>query len=92
MARRGDFVAAGVLFYARIAIVEPIQNWQADDLAINYSAATVLRSGGSIYDSIGPPGAALMTWGLAMLWGLMLWRLRAANIYAVPKSFQQAKG
>ncbi len=37
-------------FYARLAIVEPVQNWQADDLAINYSAATVLRSGGFIYD------------------------------------------
>ncbi len=37
-------------FYARLAIVEPVQNWQADDLAINYSAATVLRLGGFVYD------------------------------------------
>jgi hypothetical protein len=28
-----------------------------------------------LYRSIGPPGSAMMTWGLAMLWGLMLWRL-----------------
>jgi hypothetical protein len=40
-----------LVFYARLAVVEPIQNWQADDLAINYSAATVLRSGGFIYDA-----------------------------------------
>ena len=40
-----------LLVYARFAIVEPIQNWQADDLAINYSAATVLRSGGFLYDA-----------------------------------------
>ncbi len=40
-----------LFFYARVAIVEPIQNWRADDLAINYSAATVLRAGGSIYDA-----------------------------------------
>jgi hypothetical protein len=56
-----------LLIYARFAIVEPIQNWQADDLAINYSAATVLRSGGFLYDvealrtahaaHIGPPGS-----------------------------------
>ncbi len=39
-----------LVFYARLAIVEPMQNWQADDLAINYSAATLLRSGGFIYD------------------------------------------
>ncbi len=39
-----------LVFYARLAIVEPVQNWQADDLAINYSAATVLRSGGFVYD------------------------------------------
>jgi hypothetical protein len=37
-------------FYARLAIVEPLQNWQADDFAINYSAATVLRSGNFVYD------------------------------------------
>jgi hypothetical protein len=53
----GLWIAAAVLLapvlfiYVRIAIVEPIQNWQADDLAINYSAATVLRSGGFIYDA-----------------------------------------
>jgi hypothetical protein len=40
-----------LLVYVRIAVVEPIQSWQADDLAINYSAATVLRSGASIYDA-----------------------------------------
>jgi hypothetical protein len=41
-----------VLFvYVPLAIIEPMQNWQADDLAINYSAATVLRSGGFIYDA-----------------------------------------
>ena len=39
-----------LVLYTQIAMVEPIQNWQADDLAINYSAATVLRSGGSMYD------------------------------------------
>ncbi len=40
-----------LLFYAQLAVIEPIQNWQADDLAINYSAATVLRSGGFVYDA-----------------------------------------
>ncbi len=45
-------LAALMLSYARFAIVEPIFNWEASDLAINYSAATVLRGGGSIYDSV----------------------------------------
>jgi hypothetical protein len=44
-------LAPVLLYYVRNAIVEPIQNWQADDLAINYSAAIVLRSGGFIYDA-----------------------------------------
>ena len=62
----GVSVAAMLIVYARFAIIEPIQNWAADDLAINYSAANVLRAGGSIYDAaalraahaayIGPPG------------------------------------
>lgn len=53
------------LIYAQFAVVEPIQKWAADDLAINYSAAAVLRSGGLLYDAdalraaheshIGPP-------------------------------------
>ena len=25
-----------LVLYTRIAMIEPIQNWQADDLAINY--------------------------------------------------------
>jgi alpha-1,2-mannosyltransferase len=38
------------LVYLRFAVIEPIRDWDASDLAINYSAATVLRNGGSIYD------------------------------------------
>jgi len=55
-----------LLIYARFAIVESARDWDASDLAINYSAATLLRTGGSIYDwaalrqihaeRIGPPG------------------------------------
>ncbi len=37
-----------------------------------------------LYHSIGPPGAALMTWGLALLWGLMLWRLRGMMPWPEP--------
>jgi len=44
-------LAQVLLIYAQFAVVEPIQKWAADDLAINYSAATLLRAGGFIYDT-----------------------------------------
>jgi hypothetical protein len=44
-----------------------------------------------LYRLIGPPGAALMTWGLAIMWGLMLWRLRVASSNAMRQSFHWAK-
>ncbi len=37
--------------YLRFAIIEPGRDWDQSDLAINYSAAMVLRAGGSIYDN-----------------------------------------
>jgi Glycosyltransferase family 87 len=46
-----SLLVAASISYARFAIVEPIFNWEASDLAINYSAVVVLREGGSIYDS-----------------------------------------
>jgi hypothetical protein len=78
-----------LLIYARFAIVEPIQNWQADDLAINYSAATVLRSGGFMYDAetlraahavhIGPPGSLytvlFLTYNNTPATALLFWPL-----------------
>lgn len=78
-----------LLYYARIAIVEPIQNWQADDLAINYSAATLLRSGGSLYDAealraahaahIGAPGnlytVLFLTYNNTPATALLFWPL-----------------
>jgi hypothetical protein len=78
-----------LLVYARFAIVEPIQNWQADDLAINYSAATVLHSGGFLYDAealraahtahIGPPGnlytVLFLTYNNTPATALLFWPL-----------------
>jgi hypothetical protein len=82
-------LAPVLLIYARFAIVEPIQNWQADDLAINYSAATVLRSGGFLYDvaalraahaaHIGPPGnlytVLFLTYNNTPATALLFWPL-----------------
>jgi hypothetical protein len=77
------------LIYARFAIVEPIQNWHADDLAINYSAALVLRSGGFLYDAaslraahaaqIGAPGdlytVLFLTYNNTPATALLFWPL-----------------
>ena len=82
-----------LLFYARLAIIEPIQNWRADDLAINYSAATVLRSGGFIYDGhalraahearVGPAGnlysALFLTYNNTPATALLLSRCRCCR-------------
>jgi hypothetical protein len=82
-------LAPVLIFYTRIAIIEPIEKWQADDLAINYSAATVLRSGGFIYDAaalraahesqIGPAGtlyaALFVTFNNTPATALLFWPL-----------------
>ncbi len=96
----GLLVAAS-LVYARFAIIEPIFNWQASDLAINYSAATVLRGGGSIYDSvalrraheanIGPAGtlyqAAFLTYINPPTTALFFWPFSFLNFPAAQALF-----
>ena len=83
-------ICALIVDWFRHRWLRPIGFWVALLIALALLSVPVPHQA-LLYRSIGPLGSALMTWGLAVLWTLMLWRLRSTNTGGARHSILCAK-
>jgi hypothetical protein len=78
-------ICALIVDWFRNRWLKPIGFWVTLLIALMLLSVPVPHQA-LLHRSIGPLGSALMTWGLVVLWGLMLWRLQERHAVSVRSS------